>query len=538
VARPPAGGAAGAGGGAGLPAPASVEVPSPRLLRQLTLGEYQNTVTDLLHVTKPDTGAVPPDVIVDGFSTNVTGAFVTERHIDAYASVAAALATRAINEAYAALVPCQTQDLTCAGAFIASFGLRAFRRPLTADEKARTLKLFDASLTGGDFKTGVALAIRSLLISPHFLFRSELGADDGQGTFALTPFELASALSYTYWGTMPDDQLFAAASSGALASKLELERQARRLLADPRGRARVATFFSEWLEASRAYVATKDLASYPALFNDPSGLAGMVNAMRAEEDAFVTNVVFDSTKKFSELFTADYTFANDRLAAFYGLPAPGTGDRLTKVALGAGSARGGLLTMGVFLLGHARTNESSPTQRGHMIRANILCTDVPPPPPNVDATIAPGTPGKTARQQIEALTGTGTCAGCHTLMNPIGFGLEGFGGAGEQRTLDNGEPVDTTGELKGLAGASTPLTFNGARELSAILAASQQAQACLATNLHRFARGFVSKGVDAAAPGKLGQDFVTRDLDLPELFVQVALQESFTRRRSAEVVER
>jgi hypothetical protein len=517
---------------------AAVETPSPRLLRQLTNSEYRNTVADLLQISNPDTTAIPPDVSVDGFTTNVTGAFVTEAHMDAYASVGAALSSRSITESYAKLISCQTKDNACAADFIDRFGLRAFRRPLVADEKTRYLKLFDPALTGGDFNTGVALTIRSMLISPNFLFRSELGTDMGQGRFVLTPYEVATSLSYTYWGTMPDDNLMSSARSGALASKAEIETQARRLLADPRGRARIATFFYEWIEAPRAYVATKDMGTYPGLFNAPGGFNAMVDSMRAEEDAFITNVVFDSTKKFPELFTADYTFANDRLASLYGLPAPGSPDAVKRVSLGAGARRGGLLTLGMFLMGHARTNESSPTQRGHMIRANLLCSDVPPPPPGVDATIKPGTPGKTAREQIEALTGSGTCAACHSLMNPIGFGLEGFDGAGQERTLDNGEVVDTSGNIKGLGGSAAPIAFNGARELSALIAGSDQARACLATSYHRYARGFAARGVDVGAADKLGQDFVARNLDIPELFVQVALQDSFVTRRSAEVVDR
>src|SRR6185436_5249167 len=221
--------------------------------------------------------------------------------------------------------------------------LRAFRRPVTSDEKTRYLGFFDASLTGGDFKAGVELTISAMLISPLFLFRSELGADSGQGTFALTPYETATALSYTYWGTMPDDALLAAAAAGALASKQDIESQVRRLLGDSRGRSRIASFFYEWTESARAYVATKDMGTYPALFGAPGGLNAIVGAMRTEQDAFITNVVFDSSKKFSELFTADYTFANDALAAYYGLPKPGSGDKTTKVALGATSPRGGLL---------------------------------------------------------------------------------------------------------------------------------------------------------------------------------------------------
>jgi hypothetical protein len=532
-------GVAGSGAGtAGSAAPA-VESPSPRLLRQLTLGEYQSTVKDLLHLTSVDTSAIPPDVSVDGFTTNVTGAFVSDASMDAYATVAASLATKAVAQSYAALVPCTTQDTACATTFIDAFGTRAFRRPLDADEKARYAKLFDATVTGGDFKTGVGLVVQAMLTSPYFLFRSELGTDMGGGVFRLTPWETAASLSYTFWGTMPDDALFASARSGALANRTEIETQARRLLADPRGRARIASFFYEWMESPRAYVATPDMGTYPALFKEAGGFQAVVDAMRAEEDAFVTSVVFDGSKTFQELFTANYVFANDRLASFYGLPAPGSATVPKKVMLPAGANRGGLLTLGMFLLGHARTNESSPTQRGHMIRASLLCSDVPPPPPDVDATFHPGTPGKTARQQIEALTGTGSCAGCHNLMNPIGYGLEGFGGDGAERTTDNGEPVDTTGVINGFKSKTgAALTFSGPRELSSILANSDEARRCLAANFHRFTRGFAAKGLDAGAVQKLGDEFVTQGLDLPELFVRVALQDSFVTRRTAEVVPR
>ena len=538
----PGGGAAGTGsvtgtGGAGVVnMTPGVEQPSPRLLRQLTLNEYRSTVTDLLHITTPDTTAIPPDVTIAGYTTNVTGTFVNQSYMDAYSSTAAALADRAVKEAYSTLVTCTTQDTACATTFVNGFGLRAFRRPVSADETARYLKLFDPSVTGGDFKVGVGLVVQAMLISPNFLFRSELGTDNGQGVFALTQYELASALSYTYWGTMPDDALFSAASSNALASKAEIETQARRLLADPRGRARVASFFYEWLESPRAYIASKDMGTYPNLFKGANGITGIVDAMRAEEDAFVTNVVFDSTKKFSELFTADYTYANDTLASYYGLPAPGSADKAVKVPLGAGSPRGGLLTMGMFLLGHARTNESSPTQRGHLIRANILCTDIPPPPPNVNPVITQGTPGKTAREQITALTSTGICVSCHSLQDPIGFGLEGFDGAAAPRTIDNGETVDSSGQINGLAGSTGPITFNGAKELSTILSTSDVARKCLATNYYRYARGFVPLPADLPASDKLGQAFVDNNLDIPELFVQVALQDSFTTRRSAETL--
>jgi hypothetical protein len=507
------------------------------LLRQLTLAEYTNTLSDLLSLSNPDTSEVPPDQAVDGYTTNVASNFVTQAYIDAYSSVASALAARAITESFASIVPCQTQDSACASTFVQTFGLRAFRRPLTSDELSRYVGFFDSNLTGGDFKTGVSLAIQGMLISPNFLFRSELGADNGQGTFVLTPYEIATALSYSYWGTMPDSTLFAAAQAGALSSKTQIQAQAERLLADPRGRSRIASFFYEWMQGSRANIATPDMGTYPNIYAASGSLSNIVNSMRAEEDAFVTNVAFDSTKKFSELFTANYTFANDALAAYYGLTPPGTGTTTTKVMIGPGSARGGVLTLGMFLLGHARTNESSPTQRGHQIRANILCEDVPPPPPGVVPVVPAGTPGATGRDQIEALTGTGVCATCHNLMNPIGFGLEGFDGAGQERTLDNGYPVDATGQLTGFTDASgKTITFNGARQLSTALATYATAQSCFAANYYRYVRGFDPQGVDLGAVEELQQNFVQANQDLPELFVDISLQDSFTHRRTAEVV--
>ncbi len=508
-----------------------IESPSPRLLRQLTREEYQKTVADLLGIADPDISPIPPDATVRGFTNNVTVSFVTAAHLDAFFRVGDALATRALSESFDHVVPCTTQDAACAATFVESFGLRAFRRPLSEDEKARYLAFFAPSFSQGDFNAGVAGAIQAMLIAPTFLLRSELGLASVDGGFRLTPYETASALSYTFWGTMPDDALFESAASGALGSAAEVEAQARRLLADPRGRARVAHFFYEWLEVPKMYFATKDPATYPALFSGASDAPVLHDSMRAEQAAFVGHVVFDSTQRFAELFTANYTFANDALAAHYGLPAPGSPSEVTKVFWPPDSARSGLLTMGAFLFGHARTTSSSPTQRGHLIREALLCNDISPPPPGVDANIPAGSPGRTAREQIENLTASGACPACHQTMDPIGFGLEAFDGIGQFRTIDNGVPVDTTGEIVGL---SAPATFDGAKELSTILANSREARACLVTNYYRFARGFDAKDSDACALSKLQHDFVEADVSIPDLFVALALQQSFGSRRSAE----
>jgi hypothetical protein len=175
-----------------------------------------------------------------------------------------------------------------------------------------------------------------------------------------------------------------------------------------------------------------------------------------------------------------------------------------------------------------------------VVREGILCDDVPPPPPGVDPTIPAGTPGKTARARITYVTSaSNVCQACHSQMDPIGFGLENIDSTGEFRTVDSGEAVDATGSISGLTNASGgAATFNGSRELSALIAGSAQAKACMATNYFRYGRGFDAKGGDTCAVNRLKQQMTKGEIDLPTFFVQLALQDSFITRRSAEVVEK
>src|SRR2546423_1676808 len=205
--------------------------------------------------------------------------------------------------------------------------------------------------------TGPELALRAMLASPHFLYRSEVGEKAPDGTFKLTGYEVASALSYFLWGTTPDDQLLGAASSGALDQVGGVETQARRLLADPRSRPAVANFFREWLTTSGFQFTNKDVAVYPR-FSDK-----VRNAMIAEEDAFVTAVTFaDGGGTFKDLFTAGFVFANDALSTFYGLPTPVSTPDVQRVSVaGPDRNRGGLLTLVALLGTLAHPHASSPS---------------------------------------------------------------------------------------------------------------------------------------------------------------------------------
>ncbi len=505
----------------------SGEQPGPRLLRLLTRDEYAHSVADILGIPVPDVDNLPVEPRVGGFNNNAAASVVTSRHIDEYIATAEKLVATALTTNRAAFLGCDSALATCTKTFVESFGKKAFRRPLTTEESARYVAMFDPALTGGTFDQGVTLVVSSIFASPSFLYRVEAGDAVGDGTYKLSPFETATALSYLFWGTTPDDELLGAASGGTLGTPAEIEAQARRMLASPKSRPQVAAFFTQWLNTSALLEANKDKQIYPA-FTDQ-----VRESLAAEQSAFVNYVVFDGTKKFDELFTADYVFANDALASFYGLGGASLGADVKKVVVATDSNRGGILTLGSVLASHAHSNESSPIKRGLFVRDRLLCQDMPPPPANVNTTPPGLDPTLTTRERFAKHTADPVCKSCHQFLDGVGYGFERFDGVGAYRMTENGLAIDASGELKNRESLDTPSSdaFNGPRELGAILAKSERAQTCIATQYYRFAHGFRESSVDVCAVRSLASTFKTGGTNLQELLVEVAKQKSFALRR-------
>jgi hypothetical protein len=500
------------------------ETPSPRLLRLLTRREYRNTVQTLLYVQQADVENLPLEPRVRGFDNNARASVVTSRHVDEYMTASEALVEKALREQKGQLLTCQPSAADCARSFVEKFGLRAFRRPLTSDEVGRYLTMFEADVSAS-FDEGMKLSMQSMLVSPHFLYRTEVGEQQDDGTYRLTPYEVASALSYLYWGTMPDQALFDAASKGQLQTKLQLEAQARRLLSDGKAVEQLSAFSQQWLRSDNVLTAFKDKAIYPE-FQD-----SLRKAMIEEQQRFVADVVLTREGSFGELFTADYVFANQELARFYGLDQGG--NDFAKLPVTPASQRGGLLGLGAVLAAHAHSNESSPIKRGLFVRDRLLCQDLPPPPANLDTTPPGLDPKLTTRARFAKHTADPSCTSCHQYIDGVGFGFEGFDGIGKLRTVENNLPVDVSGELRGLESLNdkTSEAFMGVRELSAMLAASANAQSCLTLQYYRFARGYEETELDACSLDKLKQRFSDKDLTIKELLVNLALLDSFTLRR-------
>lgn len=496
------GGAAGAGGPVASACTSTLSLGSTPL-RRLSRSEYTNTVRDLFG---PTTAA--PDLIADpralGFENNAAVLVVTPAAAERYLTVAEGLAAAATApDKLGALASClptvaAANEAACVRTFIHDFGARAFRRPLGDAEIAALAKLFsDARGDGDTLAQAVAVTLTGMLQSPHFLYRPEvLAPAAGQTVATLSPFELASRLSYLLLGSMPDDSLMAAAAAGGLAGKSAIAAEARRLLDDPRARRQVAVFDEQWLDTGKIGGLQKDAATFPDF--SPA----IATAMKTETDMLVDDVVWASGGDLMALFTASHTFQNQALSAFYGITGA-AGSSFVRVALPPTRAAG-LLTQGGVMAAIAHAADTDPTRRGKFVRTQLLCETIPPPPPDVMAVATSPEAGQTTRQHAEAQRGSGSCGGCHQLMDRIGFAFESFDPVGRWRDTDHGRPVDDSGEI---VGTDIPGKFDGAVELGRKLASSAQVRRCVVTQWWRFASGRVEEPADACALEQIERAF-------------------------------
>lgn len=493
----------------GKPAPLGAPV-----LRRLTRKEYDATVGDLLGLASKWGDSLPADAVVNGFDNDASALRVSGLFADK-ARVAAEEIAAAAN--LDALLPCKTQDDACAMQFVRTFGKRAFRRPLADAEATRYAALFTVAKAEG-FASGARLVVQAMLQSPSFLYRTELGELAIDGTVTLSPWELASELSYFLWGTMPDQTLFDRAESGDLATPEALEAETRRMIADPKSRVMLDRFFGNLLDLDRLATAPKDPGTYPDFGAD------VRDAMRAETIEFADRV-FRGSGTLTELLTADWSVSNGVLTKFYGYAGGATGTSFEKMSLDGD--RGGLLTHGSVLATHAIPNGSSPVHRGKLVRERFLCQTLSPPPPGLNVQLPPFDPTKTTRERFAAHSKVEPCNGCHRLMDPIGFGFEGFDGVGKMRSEEAGKPIDVSGQIVG--SQSTDGSFVGVRDLEKKLAASAEVQSCFALQWWRYARGGDSA---ACSVQPVAKDFIAGGTKIGDLIVGIVRAEGF-RRRSA-----
>jgi len=485
-----------------------------RMLRRLARFEYDNTIADLLGLDAKASESFVADTVVNGFDDNAAALVVTPLLGDQLYASAERLAAEAIKE-LAKLVPCDPAagDAQCAQTFVRDFGLRVFRRPLLDAEIARYTELYTlGSAEAGGFAGGIELVLTALLQSPNFLYRTELGMQNGDGGYALDSYELATELAYALTGSTPDAELLQAAERGELATAAQVEAQASRLFETARGRAQLVRFVEEWLDVERLASVPKDAALFPEFD------AAVRAAMAHEIERFVAHVAFDGAGTLAALLTVPLVFVDQTLADFYGVapPAQPAADGFGPVEQ-PDPQRHGVLALGGVMTTHGRPDSSSPVHRGKLVRERLLCQTLPPPPAGVVIQPPPVDPTLSVRERYAAHSANGACQTCHRMIDPVGFAFEHFDGVGRYRALDAGRAVDASGQI--VDSEQTDGEFNGASELTALLAGSDEVARCFALQWMRFAYGVQESAELACALEQLEQSFVQSGGSIRELLL-------------------
>jgi hypothetical protein len=335
------------------------------------------------------------------------------------------------------------EDHACAERILSAIVRRAFRRDISASDISPFMKTFKATRARRNFEASVAAAIRDVLLAPDFLFRMEFNRRDarGRGVQPVSPFELASRLSFFLWSTVPDDALLDAASKGTLRDARVLDRTVGRMLADPRAVALSDNFAAQWLGLRGMGDIEPDKQTYPEF---DSALAA---AFRSETRMFIRSVIRDN-RSVLDLVNGDYTYLNERLARHYGIQGV-TGPGFRRVSLAGNEQRGGLLTQGSVLLMTSHAARTSPVLRGKWILDNLLNSPPPPPPANVPPLDENPVSGRklTTREKVERHRSNPACASCHMRIDGLGFALENFDVIGRWRTRDEGGDINASGTL-------------------------------------------------------------------------------------------
>jgi hypothetical protein len=513
-----------------------------QLVRRLTHAQYDNTVRDLLGDYSKPAERFPPEDYIDGFKNQLTGQGMPPLLVETYSTSAERLALNAFRIGdINGLVPCTPSsfsDQKCRDVFVRRFGLRAFRRPLTDDEVKRYSAVFsEQARVSRRFLDGARVVVEAMLQSPNFLFHVEAGPD---GTFS--DYDAASRLSYLLWNTMPDDALFDAAAKGELSSAAGREQAARRMLENaPKSREALDQFFEEWLRFDRVVNAVKQRGRYPAFTPE------LALAMAEETRTLLHHLVWND-RNFMEALTADYSFLTSELAEVYGVPAPK--DQFDMVTFPADAKRAGILGQGTFLASTAGPTDTSPTARGIFVRERLLCQHVPPPPPGVITTLPDPLVDQKPKGRRELMVEhveNPTCASCHRLMDPIGFGFEHFDAIGRYREQEmipvpgrrggggggsgrGGPPpvpleIDARGEIAGLPNSN----FSGAKQLGTILAESPVCQECIVRQMFRYSYGRLETASDETTIDRLYEQFTASGFKFKSLLVALVESPEFLR---------
>jgi Protein of unknown function (DUF1592)/Protein of unknown function (DUF1588)/Protein of unknown function (DUF1595)/Protein of unknown function (DUF1587)/Protein of unknown function (DUF1585) len=522
----------GSGGAATIPEPTVSEcassgkiMPGPSPIRRLNRVEYNNTVSDLLK-----DNSAPADSFTleeqSSFDNDANVLRVSRLLAEGYLGAAEALANSALSKpetlpcaATAALGDVAAQE-ACATQLIDTWGPKAYRRPLAAEERSRLLGTFRSARAFLDFNRSASTVLQTMLMSPQFLYRIESGApvDGNPGVLKVDPWGLASRLSYFLWASTPDEALLAAANEGRLVTAADVRREAERMYGSPRSRAMVRRFTRHWLELTNVDQQGKD----ETLFPDYTAEIGAL--MRTQTETLAEHLYFDGGGTLGTMLTAPYSYMNKTLATFLGVTGP-QGEAFEKVELDP-TKHSGVLTEPAFLSYNATVDRTHPIYRGVFVMRQLLCAPPGAPPPGiVDGTESAAGPNPTQRERLLAHRTNPSCAACHERIDPIGLTFENFDASGRWQAAEaSGDPVDASG---GLVGTDVDGPVANAIELTQKLAQSAQVQKCVTVNWFRFANGRGEVMNDSCSIARVSDAVTNAGGDLRELVLSLTQTDAF-----------
>jgi hypothetical protein len=503
-------------------APVCEATPPAPFMRRLTVREYVATVRDLVDAPADIADDFPADTFIDGFDNHVVSLGISTVHADRLMSAAGTMARSVVDDPMrrALVIGCELDGpdrAQCLTDFVTQFGRRAYRRALTSEEVDGLLALAQVAEADADRYEVASVVIQAMLQSPHFLYRVEIGELDPErpGVRRLSPYEIATRLSYLLWGTMPSDALLDRAALGELADADDVEAAAREMLADARARAGIGAFATQWVRLPMLEYVQRSTEVYPQW-------SDMLKASMAEETRrLLDDFLWTPEAALLDVLVATHTHVDAALAGLYELPAPASG--WERMELDDDSRRGGLLTQASILTLAASSETTAPILRGKLVRDVLMCSPVPPPPPDVPEVPAP-VPGESVRERLDRHRTDPECNGCHVMLDPIGFGLERYDLVGAYRDVDDqGNPLTGEGELAGFE----PAAFVGPFELAAALRESPQVSSCLTVQFLRFASGRTETTDDACALEQLREGLEGASGNLPEAIVAFVRSDAF-----------
>ena len=415
------------------------------------------------------------------------------------------------------------EEPACASQILTQLTRRAYRRPVTDADVKPLLSFYQRARSNGSFEYGIQKALEAVLISPDFLFRVEVDpVSKTPAVHRVTGVELASRLSFFLWSSVPDDELLDLAAKGKLADPQVLRTQVQRMLDDPRSVALTTNFAGQWLHIRNLTTVRPD----PVIFSDFD--ESLRASMRKETELFFDSIVREN-RSVLDLLSADYTFLNDRLARHYGIPKI-YGSQFRRVTL-QDANRGGLLGQASLLVVTSPPNRTSVVQRGKWVLENLLGTPPPPPPPDVPTLEATTKGGHniSLRTALEQHRASPSCAGCHAIMDPIGFALENYNGIGQWRTMDGGAEIDASGKLP------DGTRFTGPAGLRKTLTSvrSEEFVSTVASKLLTYALGRGLEYYDQPAVRSILRGCQASHYRMSDLITAVVMSTPFQMRRSA-----